>query len=73
MNRRPNAIASDFVQVVSSSLLSSIHLHDGIKYCDVCTMFGRSELILEPGEQLRSRAGYLLLSSLITTFDASET
>ena len=27
-----------FRDSVSSSLLSSIHLHDGIKFCDVCTM-----------------------------------
>lgn len=44
---------------MSSSLLSSIHFHDGIKYCDVCTMFGCSELILEPGKQLRSCARQL--------------
>ena len=49
VNLWPTAIGSAFVLVVSSHLLSSIHLHDGIKICDDFTMFGCLELILEPG------------------------
>jgi hypothetical protein len=59
VDRRPIAIASDFVIAVSSSLLSSIHLHDGIEYCDVCTMPRVFRANIGARRALRSRAGYI--------------